>query len=301
VTDNNGYRVNKNIPKNREADLSILALGDSFLEALQVENVFTIPEIIRQNLEKKHDITVQADNAGVTGWDPNHYYLEAKNALARKKYDLGIVFLFVANDIVRYEADSFPERNPLIRHNFYIPRSLNWDGIVGSFFYPLNDILETKSHLFILVKKSIRFQLAKIGLTARYFPSIFMKNEDDLLKQSTTAKICKKIKAEFNKYNTPVFFVLIPAIYQVNDKIFNKYVNAFDIDTASVDITRPNKFFKKEFKKRRLTLVDPLVFMRNTAENNLNMYNSVDSHLNEQGHYAVSEYILPIVESYLIR
>jgi hypothetical protein len=302
VTDGNGYRINQNIQKDIiiQPDISILAIGDSFLEALQIENEFTIPEVVRKNLEDRYTITVQSDNTGVMGWNPNHYYLEAKRALARKKYQLGIVFLFVQNDIIRDEHESFPAREAAVRHDFRIPKSFNWYEIIDATLYPVNDFLETKSHLFILARNALRIQLAKIGLTARYFPTIFMKDQQDLFRWSNTARLCKKIKDEFDKYDTPVFFVLLPAVYQVNDEIFYEYIESFGIDTESVNLLRPNGLLRKEFEMEGLTLVDPLAFMKNRAKNKLKMYNSVDGHFNEQGHQVVSEYIFPVVESYLM-
>ncbi len=53
-TDANGYRVNGNATETKEYEARILVLGDSFLEALQVENEFTIPEVIVQDFEKKY-------------------------------------------------------------------------------------------------------------------------------------------------------------------------------------------------------------------------------------------------------
>jgi hypothetical protein len=302
VTDGNGYRINQNIQKGsiKQPDISILTIGDSFLEALQIENEFTIPEVVRKNLEDRYTITVQSDNTGVMRWNPNHYYLEAKRALARKKYQLGIVFLFVQNDIIRDEHESFPAREAAVRHDFRIPKSFNWYEIIDATLYPVNDFLETKSHLFILARNALRIQLAKIGLTARYFPTIFMKDQQDLFRWSNTARLCKKIKDEFDKYDTPVFFVLLPAVYQVNDEIFYEYIESFGIDTESVDLLRPNGLLRKEFEMEGLTLVDPLAFMKNRAKNKLKMYNSVDGHFNEQGHQVVSEYIFPVVESYLM-
>jgi hypothetical protein len=302
VTDGNGYRINQNIQKDiiKQPDITILTIGDSFLEALQIENEFTIPEVVRKNLEYKYAITVHTDNTGVMRWNPNHYYLEAKRALAQKKYHLGIVFLFVQNDIIRDEYESFPAREAAVRHNFRIPKSFNWYEVIDAILYPVNDILETKSHLFILAKNALRIQLAKIGLTARYFPTIFMKEQKDSFRWSNTARLCKKIKDEFDKYDTPVFFVLLPTIYQVNDEIFYEYIKSFGIDTESVDLLRPNQLLRKEFEIKGLTLVDPLAFMKNRAHNKIKMYNSFDSHFNEQGHQVVSEYIMPVIESYLM-
>jgi len=300
VTDSNGYRVNRNRPESKtKPDISILTIGDSFLEGLQVENEFTMPEVMRKYLENKYNKSVQVDNTGVGGWNPNHYYLEAKRALAKRQYDLGIVFLYVANDIITTKVASFPPGSRAPRYELRLPQSLEWDEIIDAILYPINHFLETRSHSFILFKKVARIQLARIGLTAYYFPSIFEVEEASSSQWGTTAAVCEKTQSEFSKYNTPVFFVLLPAAYQVHDEVFKEYIELFSIDPESVKLVQPNELLKDEFEARGLQLVDPLEFMRRKAEDDLKMYGSVNIHFSENGHQVVSEYILPIVESYL--
>jgi hypothetical protein len=300
ITDGNGYRVNRNIPENNtKPDISILAIGDSFIEAIQVENDFAIPEVTRKYLERKSSKTVQVDNTGVGGWDPNHYLLEAKRALAQKRYTLGIVFLYVGNDITTKKTTSFHPRTPAQRHKLHIPNSLKWNEIIQAILYPINDSLETKSHLFILVKRSGRVPLARLGLTAWYAPSVLKVEEVSSTRWKITAEICEEIQSEFSKYNTPVFFVLLPTSYQVHENLFKEYIWAFGIDPATVNINQPNRLIEGEFEARGLHLVDPLEYMRQKAESGLIMFGLVDRHLNQNGHQIVAEYILPVIESYI--
>jgi len=77
VTDRHGYRVNwinENAENGqfREGE-SILFLGDSFIEAIQVENRFAIPQVIRKTFTRDHNINISVTNAGVGGWAPKLY------------------------------------------------------------------------------------------------------------------------------------------------------------------------------------------------------------------------------------
>ncbi len=47
-------------------------------------------------------------------------------------------------------------------------------------------------------------------------------------------------------------------------------------------------------------LVDPLEYMRGEAKSGLLMYGLVDNHFNENGHQAVADYIMPVVESLVV-
>jgi hypothetical protein len=84
VTDADGYRIDR--PEDRGgngAEVSILMVGDSFLEALAVENEETIPRRVEEALSAGLGVSVRADNASAGGWDPNHYRMEARRARSR--------------------------------------------------------------------------------------------------------------------------------------------------------------------------------------------------------------------------
>jgi hypothetical protein len=96
VTDKDGYRINAESENtknsNVEKEYSVLFIGDSFLEAIQVENRLTIPQAMRETLAAQYpDVSISVTNSSVGGWNPNHYYLEAQR-LSPKQYNLAIVF-----------------------------------------------------------------------------------------------------------------------------------------------------------------------------------------------------------------
>lgn len=301
VTDEDGYRINANSRSvSSQYTKAILTIGDSFLEALQVENEFTMPQLIARSLERKTGLSVRVDNAGVGSWNPNHYYLMTQEALQKRKYDLGIVFITIHNDIVDTETETFRPRDPAARHDLKIPASFSWPAMIDAFFYPVNDLLETRSHLFVLFKRKSRIQLAKLGLTAYNFPNIYDKKEAQSRMWEITSHICEKIENEFAAARTPVFFVFLPPVYQVQKEMYEEYIRSFNIAAESVDLDLPNKILKREFEKRGLVFADPLESMREKALKGVKMYGLVDRHFSQAGDEAVAEFIQPMVESYLL-
>jgi hypothetical protein len=301
VTDDNGCRIN--YPPSDEPvatpDISIFTVGDSFLEAVQVENRQTIPQILQRTLGEKYDKKMKVVNHGVGGWNPNQYLIETGRALAQRKYDLGIIFLYVSNDIVSRRQTSFSPAVVSAQHHFRLPRSLKWSELIDAFFYPVNDQLETSSHLFVLLKNRSQVILARLGLTAEYFPPIFEKQNSDSDWWQMTTEVCRDIDSIFVEHQTPVFFVLFPASYQVDQEAFYDYVNMFGIDPDAIDLEQPNHLLQQRFSAAKLRLTDPLEQMRGLAAEGLAMFGSVDSHLNENGHLIVAKFILPVVEEYL--
>lgn len=300
-TDESGYRINLEQDKeeHNEKEFSILFLGDSFIEALQVENEETIPQQIKSRLSSKYDRTIRVYNSAVGGWDPNHYYLETKKVLAEKKIDLGIVFLYAGNDIVNSIKTSYEPRAPAQRHMLTIPEKLNWPSLINSLFYPINDFLKVRSHVFILLKSRMEIILSRIGLTARYFPEIFYIKEKNSRRWETTAEICKNIQDEFYAKNIPVIFILLPASYQVHEEIFVTYVKGFDISLDLVDLEQPNKLLAKYLNDKSITLLDPLKLMRERTNSNHKFYGKIDRHFNANGHQMITEFLLPFVEKYI--
>ena len=220
VTDKNGYRINPSTKQispqltqrneSEKNEYQVLALGDSFLEGLQVENEETIPQVLKKLLFDQWGVKVQVDNSGVGGWNPNHYYLETRRALSRKQYDLGIVFIYTANDFVN-EIDTvmfIPDSLESSIHHLCFPEEISWQGIIQSLLYPINDWLERRSHLFIFVKTRSEFLLSKLGLTAIYFPDVFLTNQLESERWRITGTLFDLIKTEFTKHNLPVIFVL---------------------------------------------------------------------------------------------
>jgi hypothetical protein len=220
--------------------------------------------------------------------------------LQKRRYDLGIVFISIQNDIVGVETETLKPTDPAATHDFKIPGSFGWRALIDAFLYPVNDRLETRSHLFVLFRATARVQLARLGLTADTFPKIFDKNEENAPMWGITSRICEKMKNEFGAYNTPVFFVFLPPVYQVQKDIYEEYVRSFNIPAGSVDLELPNRALKREFEKRGLAFSDPLGFMREKALEGTKMYGLIDRHFSKEGHEAVAEWIEPVVESYLL-
>lgn len=298
-TNRDGHRINASERETREEyDFRILMLGDSFLEALQVENEETIPELIRATISTRFSKRLRADNTGVAGWGPEHYLLESETFLPRHNYDLGIVFLYVGNDIVTRKWSHFLPKQ-IASHPWRMPTALTWKEVVNSTLYPLNETLERMSHSYVFVKNSSQKLLAKLGLTAYYFPKIFLKSEARSRRWQITTEICVEIQAIFDNYSTPVIFVLLPSVHEVHSDVFYQYVDYFDVSLSSVDIEQPSRLLFKEFSRRELELIDLLPFLREKGASGTRLYGRVDTHFNQNGHKAVAEAITPIIEEYL--
>ncbi|GAB5526747.1 MAG: hypothetical protein Roseis2KO_46190 [Roseivirga sp.] len=296
-TDENGFRINAT--GYEQADSSsygVLVLGDSFMEAVQVESKGTLPQLLQSRLNSLPEGNMRFYNAGVAGWNPNHYFLEAQRVLhdTQLKIDEVLVFLYVGNDVVRVEVSNYGPSDRLNKRPFRLPGRLRRTEFVHGIVYPLGDYLERNSQLYMLVKKRNLRLLQGMGLTSRYFPAVFDTAHAGSESWEVTTHVCKKIQSEFSERGIPVKFVLIPTTYQVNTGIMQEYIHDFDINMDSVDLRQPNRVLAELFTRDSLTLYDPLDFFEAKTQNGEVLYGRFDAHFNAEGHRAMADYLLPL-------
>src|SRR5829696_1546083 len=152
LTDQEGFRVGT---RGRiEADTRVLLLGDSFVEALQVPYEQSMAGLLEARLPAAVGKPVAVRNTAVGGWAPSQYLLQARTSLAREKFDLVLVAVFLGNDVQPYRYDSYPARAAATVHHLRVPRHLTSAELIDAVLFPINDALEVRSHLFILLKNA---------------------------------------------------------------------------------------------------------------------------------------------------
>ncbi len=290
-TDREGFRVGE---RGRvDGDRRILLLGDSFMEALQVEYEQSVAGLLEQRLPELTGERIAVRNTAVGAWDPNHYLMQLRRSLTQESYDLVVVAFFLGNDVVSRRVEQFERRPPAEVHPFRLPRSLTAREVKDAWLYPINDFLEIRSHLFTLFKTRAQTLLMRVGLTARYFPPHFLKKRAGAKEWQVTAEICHELADVAAAHNTPIVFVLVPASYQVDREAFDHYVRGFDIDPAAVDIAQPNRIVSELLAARNLEVIDVSPAMERANAKGVKLYGDVDPHLSPEGHVVVQQTVEP--------
>lgn len=298
LTDEKGYRISGE--EQNASEINILALGDSFLLALQVDYENTMTAILEKKLSSTLNKSTRVTNTGVGAYSPNHYLILAKNELESQKFDLILVFVYLGNDIIDTSISEFP---PITRtsREFRFPQNFSKKEIIDSLLYPINDILEKKSHLFILLKNQLSNLLAKIGLTARYFPENLLISSAESDRWSVTADVLSNIEAEASKFNIPVVFILIPTSYQIDPQELAWAKDAFGFTDEQIDLEQPSSRLTAELKVHKLNVIDLYEPLRLAFNNqSLQPYGKIDSHLSKEGHNFVANYIYDSILRLLI-
>lgn len=297
ITDERGFRVGSTAPVG--ARWRILLLGDSFMEAMQVEYEQSTAGLLEEGLRRRLGAPVAVRNAAVGGWDPPQYLLQARAVLPRERVDLVLVALYLGNDVVPARIEHIPPRPPAEVHPLRVPRSLAAKELVDAIAYPVNDFLEVRSHLFTFLKRRGEMLLMRLGLTAEYFPVELLRREADSPRWAVTADICRDIAEVAREHGASTLFALIPTPFQVDSTEFWTFVRGFRIDPATVDLEQPNRLLARELRARGLRVVDVLPAFRDAHGTGGRLYGRVDRHFSPAGHELLAHLLEPILAGYL--
>lgn len=294
-TDARGFRIPDD-PVTTKAAWHVLAIGDSFVEAIQVDYADTMTAQLESALSRPWEKPGRIINAGVGGYDPNHYRLVATAELAAGRYRAALVFVYLGNDIVPKVRERYERRPMAARRALRWPRNLRpaeWVSAVG---YPINDFLERRAHVFVLAKNRAKFLLMRVGLSAHYLPSTLQVSSADSPAWDVTAGILEDITLVAASHDTPVLFVLLPAVTQIEEAASRQYLEALEIDPASVDLDQPNRLLVPRLEARGIPFVDTTPALRAAqAAGRGPLYGRVDTHLSPNGHAVVAEAVLPVL------
>lgn len=299
ITDRDGFRVGE--AGRREAPVRVLLIGDSFAEAIQVEHEQSFAHLMEAGLSRVLGQEVAVRNAGVSDWSPNNYLVRARQLLARDTFDLAVVTIFVGNDAVPQALDHFPPREPVARRSLRIPRSFAWREFVDAVLAPVNDGLEKRSQLFVLLKNQFAGLRMRLGVTADYLPTEFRRAEATSPRWAVTASVAARIEAEAERRGVPTLFVLIPERIQVYEEDFARYLKGFGIDSALVELDQPSRLLAETFAAESLRVLDALAPFRAAVGTSPKLFGTVDQHLSPAGHALLAELIVPAAASLVRR
>jgi len=288
ITDEQGFRIGST-PQS-PGDLTLVALGDSYVSALQVEYEETMTELLANRLSARSGKRVRILNTGVEGWDPNQYRIEAKRILENRHVDGFLVYVYLGNDIVQYRYDGVPARQQVERHNFKIPTKLNWPSFVGGIAYPLNDFLEVRSHLFIFMRNRLRFVLMRLNLSAYGFPEFLRVAHVGSNAWPVTAHILKEIDDLGRERHIKTLFILIPPEEEADLEEGRKTAEAWGFKPGSFDLDQAHRIMEDELKKLNLPVVDGTPSLRAAIERKEpDVFGDVDNHLGKTGHRIMAQ------------
>jgi glucose/arabinose dehydrogenase len=283
-----------------DADLKILAVGDSFVEALQVDYEEMMTSLLADSLSQALDRRVEVVNVAVGGWNPNHYLIATKRELERSPYDLVIVFVFMQNDLVTERVDSFPAATDLAPPR----RGGSPDGglreTIDSLAFALHAFIAKRSHLYVYLRNYMELRRMRSGSQPGHSVANIMLSERESPRWRITGGILAEIASVARQNETSVLFVLLPSDYYIDEDMLSTYLDAFRLDTSQVDVDQPARLLTAELEPLGLTVLDatgPLEAALETGRKDL--FGRVDRHFGRAGHRLMADFLEPAALKHL--
>lgn len=305
LTDDKGRRIGLQGPPHGEQ--KILAVGDSFLEGLQVEYEELVTTRLGGLLEghapprgltgtraSRYAVT----SVGVRDWNPNHYYLRARDELAEDDYDLVLVFVFVGNDIISGARTYYPAR-PRRARPIRMPRSVDYRELVDAWIHPihlqLRVQLRARSHLAVLLNRRFLNLALRLGLSRRPLDSIYLTSGADSPRWTTTVRVLRKTVDLATRTGARAMVILIPPDFAIDAAMGTDYAAGSGVDVALVDLAQPTRLLSRKLRHAGVVALDPTARFEALFESGITLYGKVDRHLNPRGHEELARFIWPAV------
>ena len=305
LTDARGLRIGR--VESQEPGLRVLAVGDSFVAGLQVEYADLMTTRLAEGLTRTLGRRVAPVASGVPGWGPTQYALEVEHEIARSRYDgydgydAVLVFLFLGNDVVANRSFAPDEFRRGFDRPFRLPRAFTVAELKAALLVPLDDFLEVRSHLYVLVDRRLENLRIRLGMSPFFMPRTLLREMADAPAWDLTAEICAELAASAEALNVPTLFVLLPADYQVDRERFERHLTLLRVDPDSVDLDQPSRLLRAALARRGLEVADATpalvaAYERGTRD----LFGRIDAHFSPAGHRVLADWLEPLVRERLV-
>lgn len=276
------------------ATCRILGLGDSFSFGYGVNGEETFFKRLESRIRTVTGRPVEVINGGV----PAYSLIQEIGFL--KKYgmalqpDAVLVGFYVGNDFIdSYELyDAQGQPTIYVADGQLFSRKTRDAGQgLRRVSAPVRRFLATHSHLYIFLRNRFSEALTRVGLRHAPPPPEFCAKEfGPTMRQGwdLTQRLLLELAAFTRQHDLRLIVVVLPAIYQVHDQAWTRYLSTFNLDPARYDLDRPQKLLADFCVPHQIECVDVLPAMRKAGQNSLLFY-QVDGHMNRAGHDVVAQ------------
>jgi lysophospholipase L1-like esterase len=269
----------------RDGARRILAVGDSMVEALQVEHEQTMTALAGDALGRALGEAVDVVNAGLGGYEPSHYVMVVREELAAGPCDLAVVFVFLENDVVERRTARFP---PSARLGDRGPAA-SADGF-----------LRRRSHLYVFVRNLRELRRTRAGAPRRHLLTNAERAHAGDQAWAATVGILAEAAEEARRRSVPVLFVLLPPRQYVDEEDLGRMLWAFGLQRADVDPGQPARLLAEGLRARGLDVFDASPALEAAVRaGEPDLYGRVDRHLGPAGHRVLARALVPVLAARL--
>lgn len=278
-----GMRDREHEPHRMPSTRRILILGDSFMEALQVEFEDSFPHRLEVDLRRLAG-DVEVVSAGVSGWGTDDQLAYLARRGVRLEPDLVLVAMTLHNDVVdNLELQFHDEQAGRV-----VPRPVEPVPLGEWIPLQIKGFLAAHSHLYRLTTQAIRSR--GVGEKADTLSS----RVADLLRAAPpewvdggwqrTLALLDALESEAAGTGARTAVFLIPLTMQLDDAAFADFVGAFGMRGSDAFLRAPQERMRAWSEHSGVPVIDLLPAFRAAREAGAALYLEGDGHWDAEGH-----------------
>jgi hypothetical protein len=264
----------------------ILLLGDSFMEALQVEFEESFPHLLEKELNRLMPCDVEVINAAVSGWGTD----DQVTYLSRRGRQLHPHLVLIAFTLHNDVSDNLEERYHLREGGKLRPKPVNEASLFQYVNREFRSYMVSHSHLYQLVYQSWK------SIGAARAGGRLNEHVVDLMRLDSVATvkngwwITKQLLAEANRLSklggAHIAVFSIPLIYQVDGRAYADLLGTYQLSDGQLDPNNPGAMLLHILEEENIPRVDILPEFRReiSTSGGQPLYIRGDGHWNRNGH-----------------
>jgi hypothetical protein len=288
-TNSIGLRDNRELNKKSVNEKNIVVLGDSFIQAAQVDLEKTMCFILENKLNSLNsDKKYRIINLGISGSDPSYQRLFLEKNLYKFEPDVLLLFTYIGNDIITPNAFQRPNQSKVSK-------------VINSFIANVQRFSKFFTFIVHKIKMKLYFPLGRPcqpfdGEPGDRSTNIFLKTYNNEIKEAYLRYFDELLKIKYicEKERTRFILFIVPTKEQVDPSKLKEVLNFFGIDEKLLDTRKPKRIIGKFLKDNQVEYFD-LLELLSRASKLKKTYFDLDSHWNEYG----NKFVANIVYNYL--
>jgi hypothetical protein len=292
-SNNWGHRVSCQAKPERPCRKRVLVLGDSFVEAMSIP----FDQLVWARLEKDMGVCFDVAGVGAHGLAQYQQNLHEHLEPGRDRYDLVIVNFYEGNDFFD-PTDSIPAaKNIMERPWRLLPAGLFQEAIID-WFYPINQILESRSHAYVALRQFIRLSQDRTGLGMSALALVLRPSQLTQERMNSAVVAIERMTKTARDGGIPTLLVYIPFMANVIATSEEEIRRAYPELRDDVDLHLAARGFLPRLSRvEGLQVVDLTPSFREKRQRS--WWGTYDKHFSPKGHAAWFRIIRPTVRQML--
>lgn len=284
-TNSFGFRDREHELGKQAGTLRVLVLGDSFMEALQVDAQDAFSALLERELHALLECQVEVINAGVSGWGTDDEVTYLKRRGARLRPDVVLFAATLHNDI----SDNLEGRYHIVDQGQLVEkpvRELPWYRYWG---LEARSYLASHSHLYQIVYqswKSVGRSDAGARLTSHVVELMRNVPSDEANRGWwVTQQLLEEAKSLAKADGFMLAMFIIPTVYEVDDQSYSDLLAAHRVNESDLNRDKPVETLAGILDREGIDSINLLpAFRTRSHDSGQQLYIQGDGHFNKEGH-----------------